>query len=175
MGMDISLLIIAMALSTSIQTCQINGIPTYTDRSDVCDESTPVDLSNGTFSVVDPWVAPTADKTAEFNSSQPQLIVVTHYIERPVYLPQNLAPIHYPIHNRRFERRHPSYPYLPDLRPNLYRDRVGYAIMPHQRPQILGKRYQSGRNPALGPLAPIAHWPHSIQADKRGPEDGGRY
>jgi len=157
--MDVSLLIMAMAFGTSIQMCQINGVPTFTDRNDVCDEGQPVELSGGTFSMVDAWVGPEPAEASSMTASQPERIIIERYIEQPIYLPQP-EPVYYVNYNRRFKRQRPSYPYLPDLTPSLYRDRVGHAIMPHQRQSILGKRYQSGRFPALRPGTPATQRQH---------------
>jgi hypothetical protein len=170
--MDISSLFAAIALSSSIQMCEINGVPTYTDRSDVCDESQPVDLTGGTFSMVDAWIAPIRPAAIVSETPPPRQIIVERYIEQPIYLPQSQT--YYLGNYRRHQRPRPKYPYLPDLRPSLYRDRMGYATMPHQQPKILGERYQGRHTPTLRPLPRDSHRQYNPSSSHYGRSGGYR-
>jgi hypothetical protein len=164
--MNVSLLIMLVSLSTPIQMCQVNGVPTYTDRSDICDEPQAVELDGGTFSMVEAFEAPPTAEPKTQESKSDEKIVIEHRIPQPIYIYEPQPVLHTLGYRPRVHRQHPGYPYLPDLTPSLYRDRVGHATMPHQQSPILGKRYQSGRNPARRPPSPLQQWPASDETDQ---------
>ena len=148
-----------------MQTCLIDGVPTYTDRTDVCDESQPLKPGGGTLSVIDAWVSPQREKPAPAAvTPPPQRIIVEHYIEQPVYLQQAQPLVYSPIYQQRLEHRHTNYSkrstYSP---PSLYRHRVKHTMLPHQRKPFFNKHHQSGRNPASHPTVKMhqRHQPSS--------------
>jgi hypothetical protein len=86
--------ILSIALTATIQVCDVDGVATYTDRSDICGQAgEKVIFDEGTFSLVDGHQQPTSQEVQSSPNEMPQVIVVERIVERLVPVVVNVNPV----------------------------------------------------------------------------------